>query len=194
MEIRAKAKFIRMSPRKVRLVADVVRGLDAEDALVKLDFLPKLATKPIEKLLKSAITSAKHNHDIDLDNLKIKEITVDEGPKIKRWTPRAHGRATMILKRVSHIIMVLEEKVPGKGKKKKVEKKTGKKGEEKVEGKVPRLRPADSARDDKVRDDKEEAKPTDFVEKPKPKTPQEQIKKTEDKKFLKKVFRRKSGM
>lgn len=190
MEIRAKAKFIRMSPRKVRLVADVMRGLDAEDALVKLDFLPKLATKPIEKLLKSAITSAKHNHDIDLDNLRIKELFVDEGPKIKRWTPRAHGRATVILKRVSHIILVLEEKEPGKGKKKKVAKKTT---EEKVTD-LPAGRQVsslDSARDDK----KGETQSTDLATtKTVQKGPRKDIKKTEDKKFLKKVFRRKSGM
>ena len=124
MEIKAKAKHIRMSPRKVRLVADAVRGKEAENAISQLKFINKLAAKPVAKLINSAIASAEHDFEIEKDNLKIAEIKVDEGPTLKRWTPRAHGRATPIRKRTSHISLVLAEiKESGKkeAKKQKIE-------------------------------------------------------------------------
>lgn len=109
MEVKAKAKHIKMSPRKVRLVVDAVRGMKTDKALEQLSFINKLATKPIEKLLKSAIANAENNFELDKDNLFIKEIRVDEGVTLKRWMPRAHGRATPIRKRMSHISLVLGE-------------------------------------------------------------------------------------
>ncbi len=124
MEIKAKAKHIRMSPRKVRLVADAVRGKEAENAISQLKFINKLAAKPVAKLINSAMASAEHDFEIEKDNLKIAEIKVDEGPTLKRWTPRAHGRATPIRKRTSHISLVLAEiKESGKkeAKKQKIE-------------------------------------------------------------------------
>lgn len=124
MEIKAKAKHIRMSPRKVRLVVDVVRGKEVEAAIDQLKFVNKLAVKPIAKLINSAIASAKHDFEIEKNNLYIKEIKVDEGPTIKRWAPRAHGRATPIRKRTSHVSLVLAEiKESGKieSKKQKIE-------------------------------------------------------------------------
>ena len=109
MEIKAKANFIRTSPRKVRLVVDLIRGMTANAAANQLKFINKRAAKPVAKLLNSAIANAGHNYEIEQDNLYIKEIRVDEGPSLHRWTPRAQGRATPIKKRSSHIILVLAE-------------------------------------------------------------------------------------
>jgi large subunit ribosomal protein L22 len=111
MEVRAKAKYVRTSPRKVRLVLDVVRGLKAGDAMDQLNFINKLAAKPVKKLLVSAIANGVNNYSLDKDNLYIKQITADEGPTLHRWQPRARGRATPIRKRTSHIEIVLAELV-----------------------------------------------------------------------------------
>lgn len=109
MEIKAKAKHIKMSPRKVRLVVDVARGKEVQTALEQLKFINKLAIKPIVKLINSAVANAKHNFEIEPDNLYIKEIKVDEGPTLRRWMPKAFGRATPLRKRTSHINLVLSE-------------------------------------------------------------------------------------
>jgi len=109
MDIKASAKFIRTSPRKTRLVVDVIRGMQVEKALDQLKFVNKKATLPVSKLVKSAIANAENNYDLSKDNLFVKEVRVDEGPTLKRWMPRAHGRATTIRKRTSHIILVLGE-------------------------------------------------------------------------------------
>lgn len=122
MKITAKLKHLRMSPRKVRLVVDVVRGMKTDKALDQLKFINKKATKPIEKLLKSGIANAEHNYELDKNNLYIKEIMVNEGVTLKRWMPRAHGRATPLRKRSSHIMLTLDEIV-------KTEKKESKKAE-----------------------------------------------------------------
>ncbi|MEA3272116.1 MAG: 50S ribosomal protein L22 [Patescibacteria group bacterium] len=111
MEIKASVKYIRKSPRKVRLVVDLIRGLDVKDAENQLKFTPKLAKEPILKLLRSAIANAENNFQLKKENLFIKKIVVDEGPTLKRWHPRAHGRAATIRKRSSHIDIVLGEKV-----------------------------------------------------------------------------------
>ncbi len=109
MEVRAVAKYLRVSPYKVRLVADLVRGKKVEEALTLLKFLPKKGGRLINKTLRSAVANAENMQTIDVDTLIIKTIMVDEGPSLKRWRPRAMGRATRILKRTSHITMVLEE-------------------------------------------------------------------------------------
>ncbi|NTW22808.1 50S ribosomal protein L22 [Candidatus Falkowbacteria bacterium] len=109
MEITAKAKHIHMSARKVRLVVDVVRGNKVDQALAQLQFINKLATKPVAKLINSAIANAEHNFNLDRTNLFVKTIRVDEGVTMKRWMPKAHGRATPIRKRSSHIIVTLAE-------------------------------------------------------------------------------------
>lgn len=111
MEIKAKTNNFRMSPRKVRLVVDVVRGLKVDDALNQLAFVNKKATVTIKKLIDSAIANAENNYSLKRDNLFIKEIKVNEGRTIKRWKPRARGRATTIRKRTSHILIVLGELV-----------------------------------------------------------------------------------
>lgn len=117
MEVKAKAKFIRLSPRKARLVINTVRGLDVEDALTKLAFLSKKAAQPVSKLIKSAIANAEHNAHLRKNNLYIKEVRADMGPMLKRMTPKAYGRAALIRKRMSHISVVLAERVATKAKK-----------------------------------------------------------------------------
>lgn len=106
-EVYAQLKFLRMSPRKVRLVTDLIRGRKVQTAVRTLTVINKRAAKPVLKLLQSAIANAKHNFSLNEDVLKVKKITVDGGPSLKRWMPRAHGRATPIRERTSHIKLVL---------------------------------------------------------------------------------------
>ncbi len=109
MEITAKAKYVRVSPRKANLVANLVRGRQAQEALAQLKVANKKAARLISKLLKSALADAKHNYDIAADNLLIKEIWVGKGATFHRRAPKAHGRATPIRKETSHITVVLRE-------------------------------------------------------------------------------------
>ena len=125
MKVKVRVKHIRMSPRKVRLVCDIVRGMDVEEALNQLQFTNKRAVKPLVKLINSAVANALHNHEIEKNNLFIDELKVDEGPTLSRWMPRAFGRATPIRKKTSQINLVLEEKVPSAKKKKTEKKKDG---------------------------------------------------------------------
>ncbi|RMF84176.1 MAG: 50S ribosomal protein L22 [Nitrospinota bacterium] len=107
-EAKAIAKYIRTSPRKARMVADLIRGRQVGEALNILAFTNKKAARLIEKLVRSALANAEQNEAIDdLDALVISEITVDPGPTLKRYMPRARGRATPIRKRTSHIRVVL---------------------------------------------------------------------------------------
>ncbi len=110
MEVRAKLRFVRMAPTKGRLVADLIRGKGSEEALNILRFTQKSAARVIHKLLKSAIANAEQKKTIDVDRLYVKKITVDQGPTMKRFMPRALGRATTIRKRSSHITIVLDER------------------------------------------------------------------------------------
>ncbi|MDO5674388.1 MAG: 50S ribosomal protein L22 [bacterium] len=110
MEVKAVAKYIRISPQKARLVADVVRGMDAGQALTTLRFMPKKGAAIIRKVLESAVANADQMGTVDVDTLFVKEILVDGGPILKRFRPRAQGRATRILKRSSHITVVVDEK------------------------------------------------------------------------------------
>lgn len=98
-----------MSSKKLRLVANLIRGLETNNALNQLRFVNKRASEPIAKLLKSAIANAEHNYELDKNNLFVKEIRIDEGGMLKRWTPKAHGSATPIRKRISHINITVGE-------------------------------------------------------------------------------------
>lgn len=113
-------KNYRQSPRKVRLVADTVRGKKVDIALRNLAFVNKRATDPIAKLIKSAVSNAKNNFNVNEENLFIKEIRVDKGITLKRIMPRARGTAFRINKRSSHVEVILEEKAPAEKKAKKV--------------------------------------------------------------------------
>lgn len=108
----AVAKFIRVPPRKARLVIDEVRGMYATDALAFLRFIPNRAAGYISKVLTSAVANAANNHNLNPDNLKLVEARVDEGPRIKRVRARAQGRAYRILKRMSHLTVVVQEVGP----------------------------------------------------------------------------------
>ncbi|NQU83501.1 MAG: 50S ribosomal protein L22 [Parcubacteria group bacterium] len=108
LEVKAKLSSLRISPRKVRLVADLMRGKKVEKTIEILSLLNKKATMPLLKLLKSATANAKHNHSLSVEDLRISKITVNEGPFLKRWMPRARGRATMLRKRSSHVALALE--------------------------------------------------------------------------------------
>jgi ribosomal protein L22 len=108
--VRAHARYVRTSARKARLVCDHIRGKDVEQARAILSFTPRGAAKPWLKLLESAIANAEHNHELVGDELKIHSIHADEGPTLKRYRPRAMGRATRIRKRTSHLTIILTPK------------------------------------------------------------------------------------
>ena len=105
--VRASSRYVRIPPRKARLIADQIRGLHIDKARALLEFSPRGAAKDIHKLIESAASNAENNHDLIADEMKISEITVDEGPTLRRFRPRALGRATPIQKRTSHIAVAL---------------------------------------------------------------------------------------
>jgi len=113
MEVKASLKYLRMAPRKVRLVTNLVKGKSVPQALAQLTFLNKRAAQPLTKLLKSAMANAKHNHHLEPEKMYISSLKVNEGPSLKRWLPRAQGRATLIKKRSSHIYLTLKEMAKG---------------------------------------------------------------------------------
>ena len=112
MEARAQARFVRVTPMKARRVVDLIRGLPASDAQAVLRFAPQDASVPVGKVLDSAIANATNNHNLDPASLVIAEAYVDEGPTMKRFRPRAQGRAFRINKRTSHITVILEAVEP----------------------------------------------------------------------------------
>ncbi len=109
MEAKAVAKFVRISARKVRLVADNIKNKPVEDALNTLTFTPKKAAFELRKVLYSAVANAEQQQGVDVDNLKVAQVFIDEGPTWKRIRPRAMGRAYRIRKRTSHITVVVKE-------------------------------------------------------------------------------------
>jgi large subunit ribosomal protein L22 len=108
MEARAQARFVRVTPMKARRVVDLIRGLPAADAQAVLRFAPQDASDPVGKVLDSAIANATNNHNLDPASLVVAEAYVDEGPTMRRFRPRAQGRAFRIRKRTSHITVILE--------------------------------------------------------------------------------------
>ncbi|HEX5695215.1 MAG TPA: 50S ribosomal protein L22 [Acidimicrobiia bacterium] len=109
MKVKAQAKYVRQSPYKVRRVLDLVRGLPVQEAEDVLRLTQRGATEPVTKVLKSAVANAEHNHALDADDLVVAEAYADEGPTLKRYRPRARGRATRIRKRTSHITIVVSD-------------------------------------------------------------------------------------
>lgn len=105
--VRASSRYVRVAPRKARLIADQVRGLQIDQARALLQFSPRSAAQDIGKLIESAAANAENNHDLVADEMRVAEITVDEGPTLRRFRPRALGRATPINKRTSHIAVAL---------------------------------------------------------------------------------------
>jgi large subunit ribosomal protein L22 len=136
MEITAKLNYLRIAPRKMRLLVDLIRGEKIEKAITLLDFSIKKGSKPLKKVLEQAVANAENNFQLEKPSLYISKITIDEGPKLKRWRARARGRAARIEKKTSHITLILSEVKERKKKKvkkisvakvKKVEKKKTKK-------------------------------------------------------------------
>ena len=110
MEAKAVAKYIRIAPRKVRIVVDLIRGKSVGEAIAILKFTPKVGSEVVEKVLKSAIANAEHNNDMNVDNLFVSEAFVDQGPTLKRIHPRSRGQAFKILKRSSHVTVKVKER------------------------------------------------------------------------------------
>jgi len=189
MAITVKLRYLRIAPRKVRLVADLIRGKSAAEAETLLRFVRKKAATPINKLLKSAIATAKNDFQLEKSNLYISKIMVGEGPTLKRYRFRAQGRIYSIMKRTSHITLVLDKI----------------KEVEKVK-KIKKIKKKSKIKEDKEKIKAVEEKPKKTKEKPKPeikkeekKAPQRKtwkLKRTlprpEFKKAIKRVFRRKA--
>lgn len=110
VEVRAVARNIRMSPQKVRLVLQTIRGKRVNEALAMLRFMPQKATTPVAKALKSASANAENNFNMDPDDLVVLRVSADDGRTLKRYRPRARGRANQILKRSSHVTVVVSER------------------------------------------------------------------------------------
>jgi len=110
VEVKASARYVRIAPRKVRVVIDLVRGKSVNEALALLKFIPKRAAVPVAKVIASAAANAEHNYNLNKDNLIISKAFVDEGPTLKRYHPRQRGQAFPILKRTSHITVMVKEK------------------------------------------------------------------------------------
>jgi len=108
METRATSRFVRLTAQKARLVVELIRGKRVEAAMAILEFTPKRGAKSVLKTLKSAVANAEHTQNVDVDALYVKRAFVDEGPTAKRFLPRAHGRATKVFKRTSHITVVVD--------------------------------------------------------------------------------------
>lgn len=113
MQAKSIAKSVRIAPRKVRLVVDLIRGKDVGEAIAILKNTQRAASPVVEKVLNSAIANAEHNYEMDTDNLVVSEAYVNEGMTLKRFRPRAQGRASQINKRTSHITVVVSEKKEG---------------------------------------------------------------------------------
>ena len=109
-QVKVQLNYLRIAPRKVRLVANLLKGMEATHALMQLKFLQKRSSMPIAKLLQSAIAGARNNFELKIEDLYIKEIIVNPGPVLKRFRPRAMGRAAKIRKRTSHVSLLLETK------------------------------------------------------------------------------------
>ncbi len=110
MEVKAGARYVRIAPRKVRIVVDLVRGKTVGEALAILKNTPRAASPLVEKVLKSAVANAEHNYDLSADDLYVAKAFVDQGPTLKRFRPRARGMASRILKKTSHITLMVAEK------------------------------------------------------------------------------------
>jgi large subunit ribosomal protein L22 len=174
MTIIAKLRYLRITPRKVRLMADLIRGKRIEEARNILNFKVKKTSLPLLKLLKQAVANAKNNFQLDESNLYITKILVDEGPKYKRWRARARGRAEEIQKKTSHITVILDEIVKKPSKESKLPKGQAKK--------VKKVKEPEEAK-------KIEKAPE--IEKPKLK-PEIEIKKPKVDRGIKRIFRRKA--
>lgn len=188
MQVSAKLNNLRISSRKSSLVANLIKGLDAEDALSQLEITLKGSSSHFKKLLQSAIANGRNNFGIDPDNMYVLDVIVGAGPSLKRWMPKAYGRAGRILKRTSNITLIIEERVEGKGRKTKeqMEKERKERADEK--------RKMEQARVKEKEEEKEKIKKPDKDISHGPlEAKVEKIKKEETKRsWASRIFRRKS--
>lgn len=193
MQVTAQLNNFKISPRKVRLATEVIKGQDVSDALVQLNNLVKRSSPDIEKLLKSAIANAENNFGLDRDNLYILDIQVGEGYRMKRWLPRAFGRASQLIKRTSRVTLTLAERVEGKNRKSKEQ--MAKEKKEREEKKKKLEKEIQEERDKQEKEKPENTKTTEV----KSEIPFREKKSEEDQKrgggkgWMKKMFQRKSG-
>jgi large subunit ribosomal protein L22 len=189
MKVIASLKNLRTSPRKVRLVTNSIVGMNASAALVQLKHVVKKTSEPMEKLLNSALANAENNFGLDKDNMYVSSVLVGEGAKLKRWLPRAQGRATLLLKRTSHIKLELEERIEGKNKKTKEQLEKEKAANEAARTKAMKQAVAQASKEeDEAVEATGEKAPISKTSKRK-----DTAKTGQDNGFLKKVFQRKSA-
>ena len=187
MQVKSQLNNLRITPRKVRLVADLIKGRDVEAAQVQLRNLVKSSSPAFEKLLKSAVANAENNFGLDHENLYIFDVQIGEGYRMKRWLPRAFGRASQLIKRTSRISLTLSERVEGKNRKSKEQMEKIKKEREEAKKKLEK----------ELQKERVEAKPEDDKEKAeipyREKKSEEDLKKGGKKGWMKKMFQRKAG-
>lgn len=185
MKVTAKLNNLRTAPRKVRLVVDLIKGSNTEDAIMQLENLVKGSSDDVLKLLKSAVANAENNFGLDRNNLYVKDVQVGEGVKLKRWLPRAFGRATGILKRSSNIYITLDEVEEGKNRKTKEEMEKERASRAEMEKKEENKKVAEKEKDEKEK--KNLSKTENIVEK------KELDRKGSKSGWTNKIFRRKSS-
>jgi len=188
MQVKVKLNNLRIAPRKVRLSADLIRGLEFHEAVNQLGATVKGANEYMIKLMNSALANAENNFGLDKNNLKVATVIVNEGPVMKRWMPRAFGRASMILKRTSKIELILEEIEEGKNRKTKEQMEKERKARMEAKKKEEKLTREQEKKEDK--DEKEIASQA----KDKDVEPGKEAKKLKSQKsgWSGKIFRRKS--
>jgi large subunit ribosomal protein L22 len=193
MKVTAQLNNLRIAPRKSRLVANLVKGLDVQDALNQLDSTVKGASAPVAKLIRSAIANGENNLGLDKDNLYIFNAIVEEGLKMKRWRPRAFGRAARILKRTSSVIVTLEERVEGKNRKspEQIEKERKERMEKKIKAEREARKEQEEKEKEQDKKEKESGK-IEKVEKTEVSSKTSKNKKADGKGFVGRIFRRKS--
>lgn len=187
MQVTAKLNNLRIAPRKTKLVADLIKGLDVEDAVSQLDAHVKRANPYMKKLLLSAIANGENNLGLDKNNLYVYDVTVGAGPTLKRWMPKAFGRAGQILKRTSKITLVLEERVEGKGRKSKEEMER-----EKKKRQAEKKKEEKALAEKKEKEQKEKGREEIKADKSKTTKDEDKIKETGKKNWGSRIFRRKS--
>lgn len=193
MKVTAKLNNIRIAPRKTKLVADLIRGLDVSDALNQLDSQIKRTSPLMKKLLQSAIANGENNLGLDKSNLYVYDVQIGAGPTLKRWMPKAFGRAGEIRKRTSKIEIVLEERVEGKGRKTKEQMESEKKKRMEEKKKAEKAQAKEREEKEKSRDKEKEMKEPEEnrTERIRETKDQEQGRK-DNKTWKNRIFRRKS--
>lgn len=185
MKVKATLNNLRIAPRKTKLVVDLIKGLETKDAINQLDIIIKRSSPQIKTLLESAIANAENNFGLDRTNLFVSDVRAEAGPTLKRWMPRAFGRAGKILKRTSNITLTLEEIIEGKGRKTKeqMEKEKKERLSEKKREEKARQEDKGTAKKDKdsLKDTISQEKEADMAKK-----------ETGNKNWGSKIFRRKS--